>query len=138
MPLTFHIPVPLRDLTDGRSKVEIAQQPATLADALHILWELYPGVRDRITTEQGQIRQHVNIFIGDEDIRYLGGLASPISAHSEIWIVPAITGGSTPGSAGSPAAMLTMDRRCEIDGGHLVYSTLCADMDVPGDCDRPG
>ena len=138
MPLTFHIPVPLRDFTDGCSKVEIAQQPVTLADALQILWELYPGMRDRITTGQGQIRQHVNIFIGDEGIRYLGGLAGPVSAHSEIWIVPAITGGSTPGSAASLPAMLTMDRRCEIDGGHLVHSTLCADMDMPGDCDRSG
>jgi molybdopterin converting factor small subunit len=54
---------------------------------------LYPGVRDRIATEQGQIREHSNIFVGDEDIRYSGGLMSPLTAGSQISIVPAITGG---------------------------------------------
>ena len=62
-------------------------------DALSALWALYPGVQDRIATEQGQVREHINIFIGDENIRYTGGLASPISAGSEISIVPAVSGG---------------------------------------------
>jgi molybdopterin converting factor small subunit len=93
VPLTFHIPGPLRDFTGGLGRVEIAEQPATLADALRILWDLHPGVRDRISTEQGQIREHINIFIGNEDVRYTGGLTSPVPAHSEVWIVPSITGG---------------------------------------------
>ena len=57
------------------------------------LWKLYPGLRDRIITEQGQVREHVNIFIGDEDVRYTGGLTSSVSAGSDISIVPAISGG---------------------------------------------
>ena len=93
MPLIFHIPGPLREFTAGSDRIEIEQQPATLAEALHILWRLYPGVQDRVSTEQGQIRQHINIFIGNEDIRFTGGLASSVPADSEIWIVPAITGG---------------------------------------------
>lgn len=93
VPVTFHIPGPLREFTTGRSKVEIEHSPTTLAEALAVLWTLYPGVRDRITTEQGQVRQHINIFIGDENIRYTGGLASPVSAGSEISIVPAVSGG---------------------------------------------
>jgi len=93
MSVTFHIPGALREFTAGHSKVEIAHSPATLADALSALWTLYPGVRDRITTEQGQVREHINIFIGDENVRYTGGLASPISAGSEISIVPAVSGG---------------------------------------------
>jgi molybdopterin converting factor small subunit len=93
VPLTFHIPGPLREFTGNCDKIQTEQQPATLADALRILWELHPGLRDRISTEQGQIRQHINIFIGNEDIRYTGGLASPVSAHSDVWIVPSITGG---------------------------------------------
>jgi molybdopterin converting factor small subunit len=93
VPVTFHIPGPLREFTDGRSTIEIEQSPSNLADALSVLWKLYPGVRDRVATEQGQIREHVNIFIGDENVRYTGGLASPIGAGSEIWIVPAISGG---------------------------------------------
>ncbi len=93
MPVTFHIPGALREFTAGRSTVEIAQSPATLADALSALWTLYPGVRDRIATEQGQVRQHINIFIGDENVRYTGGLASPVPTGSNISIVPAVSGG---------------------------------------------
>jgi molybdopterin synthase sulfur carrier subunit len=93
MSVTFHIPGALREFTAGHSTVEIEQSPATLADALSALWTLYPGVRDRIATEQGQVREHINIFIGDEHIRYTGGLASPVSAGTKISIVPAVSGG---------------------------------------------
>jgi molybdopterin converting factor small subunit len=96
MPVTFHIPGALREFTAGHSTVELEGSPATLADALSALWTLYPGVRDRIATEQGQVREHINIFIGDENVRYTGGLASPISSGSEISIVPAVSGGREP------------------------------------------
>ncbi len=91
--VTFHIPGALREFTGGRSKVEIEHSPTTLADALSALWRLYPGIQDRMATEQGEIREHINVFIGDENMRYTGGLASPISAGSEISIVPAVSGG---------------------------------------------
>ncbi|MGA3092441.1 MAG: MoaD/ThiS family protein [Terriglobales bacterium] len=93
MPVTFHIPGALREFTAGHDTVKIEHSPATLAESLSVLWTLYPGVRDRITTEQGQVREHVNIFIGDENVRYTGGLASPVTAGSEISIVPAVSGG---------------------------------------------
>ena len=93
MPIIFHIPGPLREFTAGHSQVEIQQSSATLAEALSALWTVYPGVRDRIVTEQGQVREHINIFIADENIRYTGGLASPVSTGSEISIVPAVSGG---------------------------------------------
>jgi sulfur-carrier protein len=93
VPVTFHIPGPLREFTSGRSTVTIEQAPATLAEALSALWKLYPGLRDRILTEQDEMREHINIFIGDEDVRYTGGLTSRISAGSDISIVPAISGG---------------------------------------------
>jgi molybdopterin converting factor small subunit len=93
VPVTFHIPGALRQFTGGHSRVEIEQSQDTLADALLALWTLYPGVRDRIATEQGQIREHINIFVGEENIRYTGGLATPIHNQSEISIVPAISGG---------------------------------------------
>lgn len=93
MPVTFHIPGALRQFTAGQSTVKVEQSPATVADALLLLWTLYPGVRDRIATEQGQVRQHINIFIGEENIRYTGGLATRVSAGSEISIVPAVSGG---------------------------------------------
>jgi molybdopterin synthase sulfur carrier subunit len=93
MPVTFHIPAALREFTAGQSLVQIQRSPATLADALSALCTLYPGVRDRITTEQGEVRQHINIFIGNEHMRYTGGLASPVSDGCQISIVPAVSGG---------------------------------------------
>jgi molybdopterin converting factor small subunit len=83
----------LREFTAGRGAVTIEESPVTLAEALSTLWKLFPGLRDRIVTEQGQVREHVNIFIGDEDVRYTGGLTSRVSAGSAISIVPAISGG---------------------------------------------
>ena len=93
MPVTFHIPGSLREFTAGRSRVEIEHSPATLADALSALWTLYPGVRYRIATEQGQVRQHINIFVGDEAIRFADGLATKVPAGAEVLIVPAVSGG---------------------------------------------
>lgn len=93
VPTTIHIPGALREFTAGRAKVEITFSRGTVADVLSALWSLYPGVRDRVVNEQGQIRQHVNIFIGNENIRYSGGLASPVSEGAEISIVPAVSGG---------------------------------------------
>ena len=65
----------------------------TLGDALSALWILYPGLRDRVATEQGEIREHINIFVSDDDVRFTGGLTTRISVGSEISIVPAISGG---------------------------------------------
>lgn len=93
MAMIFHIPGPLREFTAGHSQVTIEQSPTTLAEALTVLWTLYPGVRDRVVTEQGHVREHINIFIGDENVRYTGGLASRVSSGSEISIVPAVSGG---------------------------------------------
>lgn len=93
MPVTFHIPGALREFTAGHGQVEIDLAPATLADALSDLWTLYPGVRDRVVNEQGQVREHINIFIGDENMRYTGGLQSPVPAGCQISIVPAVSGG---------------------------------------------
>jgi len=91
--VTFYIPTPLREFSDGQSKIEIKESPATLAGALSALWILFPALRDRIATEQGEIREHINIFIGEEDVRFTGGLTSRIPAGAEISIVPSITGG---------------------------------------------
>ena len=94
MAVTFHIPAPLLEFTGGQPEVEVEIAPATLADALSALWILYPGLRYRVATEQGEIREHINIFIGDHNVRFTGGLASRIADGSEISIVPAISGGS--------------------------------------------
>jgi molybdopterin converting factor small subunit len=93
VPVIFHIPGALREFTGGRSRVEIESSPRNLSEALSALWMLYPGVRDRMATEQGQIREHINIFVGPEHFRYTGGLMTPVAAGCEISIIPAVSGG---------------------------------------------
>ncbi len=93
MAIVFHIPGPLQEFTSGQRQVEIGTSPATLGEALTALWAVYPGIRDRIATEQGQVREHINIFVGNENMRYTGGLATPIPPACEISIVPAVSGG---------------------------------------------
>jgi len=93
VPITFHIPGALREFTEGRAVVEVSVLKGTLSEALISLWTLHPGVRDRVINEQGQLRQHINIFVGNENSRYTGGLATPVSDGAEISIVPAVSGG---------------------------------------------
>jgi sulfur-carrier protein len=96
MSVTFHIPGALRPFSDGLRQVTIDASPATLGDALEVLWARYPGIRDRMATEQRQLREHINVFVGMENSRYTGGFATPVEDGAEISIVPAISGGSNP------------------------------------------
>jgi molybdopterin converting factor small subunit len=93
MPVTFFIPGPLRPFVDGKSQIVIEQSPATLVDAFESLWKRCPGMRDRVLTEQGQVREHINVFVGKEDVRYTGGLQTPLLDGAQITIIPAISGG---------------------------------------------
>jgi len=93
VPVTVYIPGALREFSEGQSEVELAGSPVTVADALSALWIMFPGMRDRVVTETGEVREHINIFIGEEDIRFTGGLTSAIPDGAEISIVPSITGG---------------------------------------------
>jgi len=94
MQVSFKVPGPLREFTENQSTVRVELQAgANLLQTLQELFVAYPGLRDRVLTETGETRQHVNIFVGNENVRYLGGLATPIPAGAEISIVPAITGG---------------------------------------------
>ncbi len=93
MPVVVHIPGYVREFTGGQRRVTLAGTHATVGGALDSLWALHPGVRDRVVTEQGEVRQHVNVFVGSESIRFSGGLATPLAGDSEISIVPAVSGG---------------------------------------------
>ena len=57
------------------------------------LWRAVPGVRDRVLTETGEVREHVQVFVGFESIRFTGGLATAVPEDAEIHIVPAVSGG---------------------------------------------
>lgn len=93
MSVSYYIPGFLRTFTSGKSRVALDFSPVTVGEALTALCEIYPGVRDRVLTEQGEVRLHVNVFVGDESIRYTGGLDTPIPDGVEIFIVPAVSGG---------------------------------------------
>jgi molybdopterin synthase sulfur carrier subunit len=93
MPVTFFIPGPLRPFADGKSQIVIEQYTASLADAFESLWKRCPGMRDRVLTEQAQVREHINVFVGNEDVRYTGGLQTPLLDGAQITIIPAISGG---------------------------------------------
>jgi molybdopterin synthase sulfur carrier subunit len=93
MTVSFWIPGPLRALSDGRSRVGVEPSGATLHDALEALFAAHPGIRDRILTEQGEVREHVNVFVGQTLARTAGGLATPLAEDVEISIIPAISGG---------------------------------------------
>jgi molybdopterin converting factor small subunit len=93
MTVRFFVPGPLRDFSGGRSQVELAGSPATLAEALEALGEIYPGVARRVLDERGQVRPHVNLFVGGDCVRFGDGLATRLPEGCEIAILPAVSGG---------------------------------------------
>jgi len=93
MTVHFWIPGPLRSMSGGRSQVDVETSGGMLQDALEALFTAYPGIRDRVLTERGEIRQHVNVFVGKTEARSTGGLATPLADGMEISILPAISGG---------------------------------------------
>jgi molybdopterin converting factor small subunit len=90
METTVRIPASMRTLTAGAD--EVAAAGATVADVIADLEARFPGMKDRLMDEKG-VRRFINVFVGDEDIRFLDGLATALSAGDKISIVPAIAGG---------------------------------------------
>lgn len=88
---TVRIPTPLRTLTGGKDEVEASG--GTIAELVEHLEAKYPGIRDRLLDEKG-VRRFINIFVGDEDIRFLDGLKTELKGNEHISIVPAIAGGA--------------------------------------------
>ena len=91
MSLTVRIPTTLRSLTAGESKVETTG--STVQEALSNLEAAYPGFSERLLEEDGSLHRFVNIFLADDDIRFLQGLDTPIPEGSTLSIVPAVAGG---------------------------------------------
>ena len=88
---TIRIPTPLRKYTQGQEEVQVAGD--TVQAVIKALETSYPGIRERICDEQGKVRRFVNEFVGEEDIRFLENLKTPVAERDEISIVPAIAGG---------------------------------------------
>ena len=91
MPTTIRIPTPLRKLTGDRETIEA--DGATVGELLTTLETSFPGLRERIRDETGSVRRFVNIYVNDEDIRFLQDQATAVQAGDEVRIVPAIAGG---------------------------------------------
>ena len=91
--VTVNITGFLTDFTNGVSGIELKSSPATVREALNELWQMHVGLRDRVVTEQGQLRQHVNIFLDGENVRRKELLETPVSENGEITILPSVSGG---------------------------------------------
>ncbi len=92
MPAKVRIPAPLRKLTKDQAVVEV--QGKTIQELLSSLEKDYPGLKERICDESGQIRRFVNIFVNGEDIRFKEGPSTAVAEGAEVSIIPAIAGGT--------------------------------------------
>ena len=91
MSLTIRIPTQLRTLTSGAGEVEV--EATSVGEALKALDAASPGLADRLFDDAGELRRFVNVFLADEDVRFLDGLATPVVDGQTLSIVPAVAGG---------------------------------------------
>lgn len=91
MAITVRVPGPLRRLTEGRPEVEV--EGSTVSQALSDLDTRYPGFRERLYDGDGRLRQFINIYLNDSDIRFGQGLDTPVAPQDDLSIVPAVAGG---------------------------------------------
>jgi molybdopterin synthase sulfur carrier subunit len=85
------IPTPLRKLTNNEEVVEVSA--ATIGDAISELQTRYPGIKERLVDESGAVRRFVNVYVNEEDIRFLQNQQTSLKDGDEISIIPAIAGG---------------------------------------------
>ena len=90
MGITVRIPAPLRTLTGGQD--EVSAEGLTIGDLIVDLDKRHPGIKDRLLDDKG-VRRFVNIYVGEEDVRFLDGLKTELKAGDQVSIVPAIAGG---------------------------------------------
>ena len=88
----FRIPGPLRRLSDGQ--VTVSVNATDIESAIAALDQRYPGFRDRLLDDKGELRQFVNLYLNDEDVRYLQKLDTPVGEGDKISILPAVAGGA--------------------------------------------
>ena len=91
MPVQVRIPTPLRKLTHDEEVVETSAE--TVGDAITDLESRYPGLQERLLDDGGQVRRFVNVYVNEEDIRFLQEKETPLEDGDEVSIIPAIAGG---------------------------------------------
>jgi sulfur-carrier protein len=90
--IKVRIPTPLRPLTKGQGEVEAAA--ASISEMIETLNSAHPGLKDRLCDDKGELRRFVNIYVNEEDIRFLKGKDTSLKDGDEVSIVPAIAGGN--------------------------------------------
>lgn len=91
MPATVRVPTTLRTLTEGER--EVAVEASNVREALAALEAAHPGFAERLIDDDGNLRRFVNVFVDDDDIRFLDGLETEVPEGQTIAIVPAVAGG---------------------------------------------
>ncbi len=91
MAVTVRIPTALRRITQGQGEVKI--EAKNIGEVINKLEEEFPGIKERLTEQDGSIRKFVNIYLNDEDIRYLKGVDTELKDGDVVSIIPAIAGG---------------------------------------------
>ena len=91
MSVTVRIPTPLRKLTNELDVV--GGDGGTLTSCIESLEQQYPGLKERLCDETGELRRFVNVYVNGEDVRFLAGMATALKAGDEVSIVPAVAGG---------------------------------------------
>ena len=91
MSVSVRIPTILRTFTGGSA--EVPADPGTLREVLASLDASYPGLAGRIVDDSGNLRRFVNVYVGDEDVRFANGLDTPVPAGSRVSVIPAVAGG---------------------------------------------
>jgi molybdopterin synthase sulfur carrier subunit len=91
MAVTVRIPTTLRPLSGGNKLVEL--EPGTLSEVITALDAAHPGLGDRLLDEAGALRKFVNVFVDDDDVRYLDGLNTAVADGITVSIIPAVAGG---------------------------------------------
>jgi len=91
MSVSVRVPTILRTYTGGES--EVSADGGTLGELLDSLDTSYPGIKGRIVDEQGQLRRFVNVYVGNDDVRFLDGLKTPLADEAQVSVIPAVAGG---------------------------------------------
>jgi len=94
MPNTIHIPTPLRPFTDKKESVEVSG--ATVGELLKDLTTRHDGLKKHLYADDGRLRNFVNVYLNDEDIRYLQKEQTPVKPGDSLSIVPSVAGGAAP------------------------------------------
>ncbi|MBA3670842.1 MAG: MoaD/ThiS family protein [Gemmatimonadaceae bacterium] len=93
MPISVILPQALTLYAQGSGTLQLDEGCETVRDALAAVSAQWPALTDRVLTEQGELRRHVNVFVGEESVRFTDGLATPVRDGDTITIVPAVSGG---------------------------------------------